>query len=66
MLLLHLSDVDEASWAGKLKAALAPYPVVRRGDDATRVDWAHDSAWRFMPLVRDFRQILPDIAHAIT
>lgn len=27
--------------------------VVRRGDDATRVDWAHDSAWRFMPLVRD-------------
>jgi len=27
--------------------------VVRRGEDATRVDWAHDSAWRFMPLVRD-------------
>jgi hypothetical protein len=27
--------------------------VVRRGDAATRVDWAHDSAWRFMPLVRD-------------
>ena len=27
--------------------------VVRRGDLATRVDWAHDSAWRFMPLVRD-------------
>ena len=27
--------------------------VVRRGGDATRVDWAHDSAWRFMPLVRD-------------
>jgi hypothetical protein len=27
--------------------------VVRRGADATRVDWAHDSAWRFMPLVRD-------------
>lgn len=27
--------------------------VVRRGSDATRVDWAHDSAWRFMPLVRD-------------
>ncbi|HTM78794.1 MAG TPA: glyoxylate/hydroxypyruvate reductase A [Devosia sp.] len=32
MLLLHLSDVDEASWAEKLRAALAPYPVVRRGD----------------------------------
>jgi hypothetical protein len=27
--------------------------VVRRGDERTRVDWAHDSAWRFMPLVRD-------------
>jgi hypothetical protein len=27
--------------------------VVRRDDQATRVDWAHDSAWRFMPLVRD-------------
>lgn len=27
--------------------------IVARGDDATRVDWAHDSAWRFMPLVRD-------------
>lgn len=27
--------------------------VVSRGEDATRVDWARDSAWRFMPLVRD-------------
>lgn len=27
--------------------------IVSRGADATRVDWAHDSAWRFMPLVRD-------------
>jgi hypothetical protein len=27
--------------------------IVTRGDQATRVDWAHDSAWRFMPLVRD-------------
>jgi hypothetical protein len=27
--------------------------VVSKGDEATRVDWAHDSAWRFMPLVRD-------------
>ena len=26
--------------------------IVRRGDEATRVDWAHDSAWRFMPLQR--------------
>ncbi|MFN0181046.1 MAG: hypothetical protein ACKVZ0_19745 [Gemmatimonadales bacterium] len=27
--------------------------VVSRDAEATRVDWAHDSAWRFMPLVRD-------------
>lgn len=27
--------------------------IVARGGAATRVDWAHDSAWRFMPLVRD-------------
>jgi hypothetical protein len=27
--------------------------VVTRSGDATRVEWAHDSAWRFMPLVRD-------------
>jgi Nucleotidyl transferase AbiEii toxin, Type IV TA system len=27
--------------------------TVSLGNDATRVDWAHDSAWRFMPLVRD-------------
>lgn len=27
--------------------------TVARGDHATRVDWAHDSSWRFMPLVRE-------------
>jgi hypothetical protein len=27
--------------------------MVGHGAEATRVDWAHDSAWRFMPLVRD-------------
>lgn len=37
----------ELSLPGFLRA------VVRRGEGATRVDWAHDSAWRFMPLVRD-------------
>lgn len=26
--------------------------TVSRGSDSTRIDWAHDSAWRFMPLVR--------------
>ncbi|GGF37716.1 glyoxylate/hydroxypyruvate reductase A [Youhaiella tibetensis] len=33
MLLLHLSDVDEANWARKFREALGDYPVVRRGDD---------------------------------
>ncbi|HEX4629213.1 MAG TPA: nucleotidyl transferase AbiEii/AbiGii toxin family protein [Gemmatimonadales bacterium] len=37
----------ELSLPGFVRAA------VRRDADATRVDWAHDSAWRFMPLVRD-------------
>lgn len=33
MLLLHLSDVDEAGWARAFAEGLAPYPVVRRGDE---------------------------------
>lgn len=27
--------------------------VVRRNGDATQIDWAQDSAWRFMPVVQD-------------
>lgn len=27
--------------------------LVSRGGESTRVDWAHDSAWRFMPPVKD-------------
>lgn len=27
--------------------------IITRGGESTRVDWAHDSAWRFMPLVRE-------------
>lgn len=27
--------------------------VVRRDEEATQVDWAQDSAWRFMPVVKD-------------
>jgi hypothetical protein len=26
--------------------------VVRRGDEATKVEWAFDSSWRFMPVLR--------------
>ena len=49
MLLLHLSDVDEASWAGKLRAALAPYPVVRRGDDFDPAAVRYIFVWKPRP-----------------
>lgn len=29
--------------------------IVRKDGDATKVEWAHDSSWRFMPTVRDDR-----------
>ena len=29
--------------------------IVRKDGHATKVEWAHDSAWRFMPTVRDNR-----------
>jgi hypothetical protein len=32
--------------------------MVTQREQSTRVDWAHDSAWRFMPLVREPRGIL--------
>lgn len=41
-------EVDvELSQPGFIRA------VVARGGEATRIDWAHDSAWRFLPPVRD-------------
>lgn len=27
--------------------------IVRRGNETTKIEWARDSAWRFMPVVRD-------------
>jgi hypothetical protein len=29
--------------------------IVRKGEEATKLEWAHDSAWRFLPTVRDDR-----------
>jgi hypothetical protein len=29
--------------------------LVRKGDEATKIEWAHDSAWRFLPTVRTER-----------
>lgn len=46
MLLLHLSDVDEARWAQKLQDALAPYKVVRRGDAYDPKDVHYIFAWK--------------------
>ncbi|MDH4044733.1 MAG: hypothetical protein OEY20_06370 [Gemmatimonadota bacterium] len=49
------TTLERAGYALDLELSLPGFirAVVRRDDDATRVDWAHDSAWRFMPLVRD-------------
>jgi hypothetical protein len=49
------ATLDRAGYRVDLELSLPGFvrAVVRRGDEATRVDWAHDSAWRFMPLVRD-------------
>jgi glyoxylate/hydroxypyruvate reductase A len=46
MLLLHLSDVDEARWAEAFSAALAPYPVVRRGDNFDPSDIRYMFVWK--------------------
>jgi hypothetical protein len=29
--------------------------LVRRGEQATKIEWAHDSAWRFLPTIRTER-----------
>ncbi len=46
MLLLHLSDVDEASWAKRFAEALAPYPVVRRGDAFDPAEVRYAFVWK--------------------
>lgn len=51
-------DIDLLEAAGyELDVALSQpgfiRAMVRKDGDATRVDWAHDSAWRFLPPVRD-------------
>lgn len=49
------TQLERGGYALDIEFALPGFirAVVRRGDQATRVDWAHDSAWRFMPLVHD-------------
>ena len=49
MLLLHLSDVDEASWAEALRAALGDYRVVRRGDNYDPAAVRYIFVWKPQP-----------------
>ncbi len=49
MLLLHLSDVDEASWARSFAEALAPYPVLRRGDQFDPAEVRYIFVWKPKP-----------------
>lgn len=44
-------------YALRLDLSLPGYvrAVVRKGNDAAKVEWAHDSSWRFAPTVRDER-----------
>lgn len=53
MLLLHLSDVDEASWTEKLRAALAPYPVVRQSEAFDPRDIHYIFVWKPKPTAFD-------------
>ncbi|KRA95061.1 glyoxylate/hydroxypyruvate reductase A [Devosia sp. Root685] len=46
MLLLHLTNIDEASWAQSFREALAPYPVVLRGDDFDPADIRYIFVWK--------------------
>jgi glyoxylate/hydroxypyruvate reductase A len=46
MLLLHLTDIDEAGWAERFGKALAPYRVVRRGDDFDPAEVRYIFVWK--------------------
>jgi len=47
--------LEQVGYAVRVELSLPGFvrAIVTREADSTRVDWAHDSAWRFMPLVRD-------------
>lgn len=49
MLLLHLTDVDEARWRDAYAEALGTYPVVRRGDDFNPADIEYIFVWKPRP-----------------
>lgn len=52
------ADSDLLRMAGYEVETLMQQPgfvraLVRKGDDTTKVEWAHDSAWRFLPTIRN-------------
>jgi hypothetical protein len=48
-------QLESAGYAASVELSQPGFirATVSREQSATRVDWAHDTAWRFMPLVRD-------------
>jgi len=46
MLLLHLTDIDEAGWADGFARALAPRRVVQRGDDFDPAEVEYIFVWK--------------------
>lgn len=51
------SRLVEAGYAVEVELNQVGYvrAIVRKDDDATKVEWARDSSWRFMPTVHDPR-----------
>lgn len=49
MLLLHLTDVNEAAWAEGFREKLGDYPVMRRGDDFDPADVRYIFVWKPKP-----------------
>lgn len=49
------SALDSAGYTVDVSVSLPGFvrAIVSRNDDATKVEWAHDSAWRFLPPVQD-------------
>ena len=68
---IGLADVDWVAETLKRNGDMRAWRMAGRlvgvGDQATLIDWAHDSAWRFMPLVRDETggQVLHEVDLAI-
>jgi hypothetical protein len=49
------SRLEAAAYRVDLELSLPGHvrALISRNGDSTRIDWAHDSSWRFMPPMRD-------------